>query len=378
MRASSINVDLRDEEIAKKLDETLRKPLEASEISEEVDLDVHDSPCFHFLCENDPNYLRVKQLVRSLSWELKERNIQAGVLLWLTVGEARQSTPYVLGVSLKKPAFHILVRGFLNDSELALTQGPNDLPHFQSSHELMLELLNQHSSNPDEIFIVGIQVWKCNAFISAEAGWMLKTNPETMLCEFTVSSRNQQSKRKPVFVKLPYGFGLRKKASAKKKSVKSTSRPSSKEVKAVKKTQLKKAKPETPKASSLASNKASSDGDSSSSTDSDAEEQGSSAEGCEGVEREEESVQPMSAVVASEQAEALRLARELEEDDATRALARELRNTAASGQGMQPSSFLPGKSELKIAIWLSVDVLYASTARPRSKSTLSAIATSTA
>ena len=58
------------------------------------------------------------------------------------------------------------------------------------------------------------------------------------------------------------------------------------------------------------------------------------------MEREEESVQPMSAVVASEQAEALRLAQELEEDDATRALAREhLRNTAASGQGMQPSSF---------------------------------------
>ena len=82
-------MDLRDEEIAKKLDETLRKPLEASEISEEVDLDVHDSPCFHFLCENDPNYLRVKQLVRSLSWELERAQYSSWCLALVDSGRSK-------------------------------------------------------------------------------------------------------------------------------------------------------------------------------------------------------------------------------------------------------------------------------------------------
>ena len=340
-------MSLADAEIQEKLDEVLHKPLAASDeginVDRDLDVSVHDSPCFHFLCQQDPHYSNVKQLVKSLSWELKEHNVVSGALILITAGPDKQTLPFILGVAVKKPMFHMLIRAFLDrDRRVRLTESQQSRPRFQCSHEVMLEILQAHSPNPDAICSVDIEVWKCNAFIDRRFGQEpnLRTMPVALLHRCTICTRKQHSKKKPVVVKLPFGFGRKPRRKTKNGPNKGKA-----ERKGVRKTVVKKAAKQQAKAdansgSTASSNDDDDDSDSSSSHDSEAAE-ASLLE----AEKEEEQVQPMSSVVALELKQVPVLAEEVSAEDESRANARNEIETR--GEAAVRSSFF----SKQIGLW---------------------------
>ncbi|CAK9052431.1 PARP-type domain-containing protein (Fragment) [Durusdinium trenchii] len=293
LKAEKIDMKLSDKEIDNKLDQTLHTPLVKS-LTDDLP-NAHDSPCPHFICRKNCHYPRMQQLVKDLSWRLEEHKVEPASLLLFTVDS--HSMPLILGVSMKKPITHIFVNGALDAEQVALTDASGTIPQFQSSHQLMLELLRRHSPDPSDTLVVSVDVWACSAFI--DPGGMLKSSPETLLCDFTISSE-KKTKKKPVVVKLPFGLDQRlKDLRAKKRE----SQPRTK-VQKKSKTKATKAGPLLKKSLPTESSSSSANSDS---------------EFAEDPNEEEEQSAPMSKVVAAEEKTVQEVAQEVEDDDTQRA-----------------------------------------------------------
>lgn len=97
---------------------------------------------------------------------------------------------------MKKPICHMFMKAFLDANQIALSNAPGELPEFQSSHEFMLELLEKYATSGEGIFDVNVEVWDCNAFMTFEDDrCYLKSNPETLRCNFTISSKKTPKKK---------------------------------------------------------------------------------------------------------------------------------------------------------------------------------------
>lgn len=220
LKPNLINMELSDQEIEQQLNSTLHKPLVA-DVTDYMEEHVHESPCYHFACRKGVHSKRMEQMVKSLSWALQNHNIRTGSMLVFCCAEER--IPMILGVCLKKPIFHVLVKAVLDDSQVLLTNTDGQI-NFQSSHELMLELLRTQSPDPTNILDIEVEVWKCNSFLVSDdqGNHILKSNPENLESTFHISSKTA-TKNKPSTVKLPFGFeqrlqDKRKAARAKKKA----------------------------------------------------------------------------------------------------------------------------------------------------------------
>eukprot|EP00438_Fugacium_kawagutii_P026553 Skav203811 [mRNA] locus=scaffold1236:353221:355548:+ [translate_table: standard] len=327
LKSHSIDIASRDDDIERKLNLSVHRPLEPTEFcaTSEGDntFDVHEAPCFSYMCSNDENTSRVKQLVKELSWGLKGHNVMAGMLLLFSIPDyvGFVDIPCLLGVTMSKPIFHMLAMVSLNDSEISLTRSISDLPQFQSSHELILNLLRAHSPDPESVFTISVEVWQCDAFLLSAGGkHILKSNPKEVKCRFNISSK-PKPKKPSVTVKLPFGMigrrNKRKKQPKPSQSSKKVKKPG------------KKQRPKTGQAC-LVDNESSvstgEDGGDASESDSGGEnvvDLPASSSGrnhgdqAELLEVEEEKVVPMSNVVAIEQFEAMKVADEVAQDDAT-------------------------------------------------------------
>lgn len=313
MKAEKIDMKLSDKEIDNKLDQTLHTPLVKS-LTDDLP-NAHDSPCPHFICRKNCHYPRMQQLVKDLSWRLEEHKVEPASLLLFTVDS--HSMPLILGVSMKKPITHIFVNGALDAEQVALTDAFGTIPQFQSSHQLMLELLRRHSPDPSDTLVVSVDVWACSAFI--DPGGMLKSSPETLLCDFTISSE-KKTKKKPVVVKLPFGLDQRlKDLRAKKRE----SQPRTK-VQKKSKTKATKAGPLLKKSLPTESSSSSANSDS---------------EFAEDPNEEEEQSAPMSKVVAAEEKTVQEVAQEVEDDDTQRAATADSAQATLSVQGQSKSFF---------------------------------------
>ena len=291
---------LSDGDVQFKLDETLHQPIMSNQTDDLPE--VHDSPCLPFICRTNCHYPRMQQLVKDLTWRLEEHKVKPASLLLFTVEHSNY--PVLLGVSMKRPMSHIFVNAALDADQVSLTDARGTLPQFQSSHELMLKLLREHSPNPDSTLDVTVDVWGCSAFLDERTN-MLKSNPDKWLCVFTISSE-KKAKKKPTVVKLPFGFDQRLRDLKKK----------GKQRGPVQKKQKTKAKahPKT-KASKSSSASKLPESDSEGSLSSSSSESG----GSDNAEKEEEQAAPMSSVVATEQRAVQEVAREIEMCDAQRA-----------------------------------------------------------
>lgn len=195
-----------DTEVSERLDETMHKAVTGtsleSEIPEEIlgNLEVHDSPCPHFVCQLDHNYSRMEQMVKDLSWKLEEHKIHPGCLLVFSSSHCRDvSHPRIIGVSAKKPKFHMFLKVVLEHDRVLLTRSHDAEPEFESSHELFLMLLRLSNSTPDTECSVEVAVWDCNAYLVSQGPTcLLQSNPDSLRCQFIVSSvkRTKKNMRK--------------------------------------------------------------------------------------------------------------------------------------------------------------------------------------
>ncbi|CAK9020901.1 PARP-type domain-containing protein (Fragment), partial [Durusdinium trenchii] len=281
LQVQNIDMDLTDKDIDIKLGETLHHPCETTQTNGEDLPNIHDSPCHHFICKKNCHYPRMEQLVRDLCWRLEEHEVKPGSLLLFTVADS--SYPVILGVSMKRPITHIFLNASLDAEQVSFTDSTGALPQFQSSHQLMLTLLRKHSPDPDDILVVSVDAWHCRGFLETSGdATILKSNPDTLLCEFKITSE-RKAKKKPAIVILPLGFENRLKsmrAQARKKGGQASR-------KVQKKTKVKNTNPKQKATSS-----------SGSSSDSEGNASGSN-QTC--GDREEEEAAPMSTVVAREE-----------------------------------------------------------------------------
>ncbi|CAK9000125.1 PARP-type domain-containing protein (Fragment) [Durusdinium trenchii] len=155
LKAEQIDMTLSDGDVQFKLDETLHQPIMSNQTDDLPE--VHDSPCLPFICRTNCHYPRMQQLVKDLTWRLEEHKVKPASLLLFTVEHSNY--PVLLGVSMKRPMSHIFVNAALDADQVSLTDARGTLPQFQSSHELMLKLLREHSPNPDSTLDVTVDVW---------------------------------------------------------------------------------------------------------------------------------------------------------------------------------------------------------------------------
>lgn len=376
LKAAFIDLQISDKEVDEKLNSTLHAAVQPH--SQHQVENVHESPCCSFLCVKNEKHARVKQLVSSLSWALEEHKVHTGHLLVFSVGDS-PSIPMILGVAMKKPISHMFIKALLDSNEVLLTgdDDPEILPEFQSSHELMLELLQEHADNPDEVLNVKVQVWECNAFIVRGMGSALKSNPEKILCEFHLSSVKRNKKPAGPPIKLPFGLDkrLKKKRADKRRARKED------QVRVVRIRKQQKQKQQHEKPVSKTSKKTSGKKDiqivSSSSNDGRASRAGSSHADGSGsdstsselpqgdckeeitepasssstmIGRDEEQAVPMSATVAQEEETAQKVAQDIETSDIKRAKVEE--HVHASDQAYSKSYFSKtlGLSEGAVAV----------------------------
>lgn len=224
LKARLINMEMTDDQVAQSLTDSLHAPLEATSLETTIpeqyhDVEVHDSPCKHFLCEKDPHQSQCEQLVKALSWALEANDVNAGSLLVFTAKAVKElskdaaemqiqtleSYPRILGVALKKPMCQIFVEAVLDHDHVCLKRPGDALPQFQSSHELFLHMLREHSIPSSSMLIVEVAVWICKAFLETSPQYMLKANPVVERCTFNITSE-QKTKRVYVNHKLPFGM----------------------------------------------------------------------------------------------------------------------------------------------------------------------------
>ncbi|CAK9049182.1 unnamed protein product [Durusdinium trenchii] len=379
LKASLINVQSGDDDIAQKLEQSLHAPLVAIPLESQIageadslDIEVHDTPCPHFVCVHDPNSTRMDQMVKAFSWKLEEHAICAGTMLVFSLAQEFDATaatyPRILGVSVKKPKCHVFMKVAVEHDQVTLAASSDSMPEFESSHELFLHLLRLSDTSPDVDVNVEVQVWERNAFLVPEGSkYLLKSNPETLKCTFTVSSA-KRNKTKPAQVKLPFSLDklLKKKRNTNKKPG-----PKAKPKPGVKKHTLKKSENKDVDVDSKHSKAKSFDNDSNNSDSSDSDNNSSSSESshCNGdddpwdaelqnadaVEKEEEVVVPMSSTVAAEEKQVAPLAQECKQADQARseaaeALRGQLANQKASASGSSFFSKELGLADASIAV----------------------------
>lgn len=332
-----IDLQADDEDISQWLDGTLHAPIVPtsleSYISEEHNADlseveVHDAPCQYFVCQRDPHYKQMEQLVKSLSWKFEEHAVCPGSLLLFSVPSRAGLTdsvqhPRILGVSVKKPKCHMLLRVALEHDQVSLTTSESNVPEFDTSHELLLGLLRSCAASPEVVFLVNVEVWECNAFLEPNTSdYNLKSDPNKQMCKFTISSEIRQ-KTKQVNVKLPFGvdkmFRKPRKSQLKKKStVKKTRAASStaKQKRSVKDTPAQSSRPNIEpeeEVSDIDMEKSSESSDEENQDNINIEEQGNI-----NINKEEEKVVPMSSTVAFEEKQIAPLAEEVSQTDKER------------------------------------------------------------
>lgn len=323
-----------DTEVSERLDETMHKAVTGtsleSEIPEEIlgNLEVHDSPCPHFVCQLDHNYSRMEQMVKDLSWKLEEHKIHPGCLLVFSSSHCRDvSHPRIIGVSAKKPKFHMFLKVVLEHDRVLLTRSHDAEPEFESSHELFLMLLRLSNSTPDTECSVEVAVWDCNAYLVSQGPTcLLQSNPDSLRCQFIVSSV-KRTKKKYEKISLPFGFDKsikRKRQAAPKKVLGKMVKPKSKAAKAKSqkspsKCKVGKVKPATPEEISSQDLDNSSESSESSESESCKGEVQEEGDAFPEVEKEEEVIIPMSSTVEKEAKQIAPLAQELNQADTKRA-----------------------------------------------------------
>ncbi|CAK9089611.1 PARP-type domain-containing protein (Fragment), partial [Durusdinium trenchii] len=336
IKASKIILDKTDEEIDAFLDESLHKPIEAPEApndDEQEESLVHESPCFPFLCCQSDNEDRVTRLVKSLYFGLRDHDIKTGSLLLFTHtladGSDSISFPCVLGVTMKKPILHILIRASLDDQQVYLVAPGESLPHFQLSHAFFVELLEKHHDSHDtsKPFKMIVEAWECKGFLANNGPTVeLRGNPTSLLCKFQISSDQKSQQRKSSGpVKVPFGLDKinkrRKagKAKARKKIVNQALKKKDRKAKGAKKEVQKKGLDQR------SSDSLSMDSDPSSENDDSANESGEDLD-------QEEIVDPMSSTVKEAEQEVKEAVKEVVESDSTRSV-------AAARVSQNPASF---------------------------------------
>lgn len=319
LKLELIDTTLPDPEIEKNLDATLHRSLDITEsgLTNDVE-DVFDSPCPFFVCRENETYKTIETtLVKSLSWGLQEHKVEPGSLLVFTFKDS--VIPVLLGVVLKKPVTHMLMSVNLDDQQLSLLNYEGNLK-FQTSHQLLFSLLEDHSAALTDDVTISVAVWHCNAYLASHddrpGSHALKSDAHELRCTFEISTRHK-AKKKQVVVKLPFGMEQRMKDQRKKNKTRKigtlkTKRPGSK----------------TKTKRSLESNS-----DSFSSSSSHEENDLLDLKKTVDQEADEESVIPMSSVVEQEQISAQKVALEVEETDEQRnGVAKTLHANIASGK----------------------------------------------
>ena len=330
LKATAINMDLSDQDIEKKLDNTLHKPLEV--LRPDHVPDVHESPCFHFACRGNPSLARAEQLVKSLSWALQEHDVDAGSMLLFSLSDKPHvSVPVILGVSMKKPMSHTFVLATLNHEEVKFSEDGGSI-QFKSSHQLFWNLLEEHSGSPTETVEIDVDVWTCSAFLDSGDNNALKTNPDSLQCTFKISSK-RALKNKPVVVKLPFSLDKRYRKTRKVQEH-GPQRKKKKSLKNMGKFKKPQAKKNDPGPIVISSSSSDSESNSSSSE--------TIKDAVDMAEVEEEQALPLSNVVKQEHASVREVAREIETaDDQQEQKAQTLQQSfaAAPSRPSQQSTF---------------------------------------
>ena len=214
-----IDVDSTDNDIENCLRKTLHLPLAPTDIP--GDLEPHSHPCFHFLCRADPQYAVVIRFVKQFGQRLHEFGVRAGSMLVFSSDQCPSRCVFFLGVVLRRPFLHMLVKaavsdGDVNEVSVALDGGS---PCIETSHEMFLRFIHEKVGNSP--LKINVEVWSCRAVL--QEGHCLRASAEMLAKSFQVTENGSIVKQKPV-VKLPFGLEVKKakrkkRAQAKKKSV---------------------------------------------------------------------------------------------------------------------------------------------------------------
>ena len=325
LKAELIDMNLDDQDIEQRLNDSLHKPLDIGEAVPPEDIeDVPDTPCPYFACVSHPNFAKAEQLVKSLSWALQENDVEPGALLVFSVNDCQ--FPMILGVTMKKPVCQMLVRAILDDQKASLANS-NHRPEILSSLALFTTLLEDlEIEHCEEMVVVNIhvEVWRCMAFVSDDGAGhhMLQSNPQNVVHTFEISTK-KVTKNQPSKVKLPFGMEKRLKDARRANQVRKKETLKNKQPSQKKKDTRDRKKNKTSEGSTASSSDADNDNDKVSNKEN----------GDNGEQEEEEAVVPMSSVVREEQVEANRVAIEIEEStDKRTEAAKTLQQNVAAGQ----------------------------------------------
>lgn len=256
LKVDKIDMAKSDEEIEELLDKALHgsvgKDPQTSEMLEEPEqqsgseveappaegVEAHGTPCFPFMCMKSPHAPRVNQLVKALQWALQDNRIQTGSLLLFSVSSSAEpgdivSMPCILGIRMGRPILHMLIMAALDDQQVSLLRPGRDRPQIQFSHELFLEILEDHFQDPDALCTIRVEAWKCTAFLETQDNLCeLRGNPSSLLCSFEITSEKRQ-KKPPAKIPLPFGLekSLRRVRKGQKRESKAKAKPQRKPTK---------------------------------------------------------------------------------------------------------------------------------------------------
>ena len=203
-----IDVLTSDQDVAKSLDQTLHAPFQDQSCGQDIGRERTDQ-CPYFLCQKDPAFDTINRMVRNFSVILQSKDVKPGDLLLLSSQHQPEQEAYILGVVMKKPMLQTLVSATVTDLEAQYTLTQKGLPIIHTSHQVFLRFVRAGGLGAVE---VSVEVWRCQPFLDNDH---LKVNPTEQVGQFQVGAEKPACVQKVATAKLPASLQVRRKPKPK-------------------------------------------------------------------------------------------------------------------------------------------------------------------
>ena len=193
-----------DTDIASFLNGTLHEPLLRSDL-EDDSLGVLEDRCPVGCCRRSDHFSDIETWRKRFKSHLEASSVKPGSLLMFGSTSFPDAFTFILGVVVKRPSLHMLMKVSLSENE-ARFELVHGAPVVLSEREVFLQLLQLAPGRvPDDLTV---EVWHCQAFL--REGSRLYAVPDQKLCVFNLNQK-LQPKPKRAAVKLPFGLQPEKK-----------------------------------------------------------------------------------------------------------------------------------------------------------------------
>ena len=200
-----IDVETSDQDIGRFLEQSLHKPLagDTPECCEDP-----ASYCFQGFCEQHASHQVVELWRKRFKWHLEHKNVKSGALLVFSSSSFSNTFCYVLGVVLKRPSLHMLLRVTVLEDEVQF-ELQNGVPVIQSEREVLLHLAGESIVAGGASNDISVEVWGLQAFF--REGCQIYAVPVNSICSFNVADKLPWGRGAVRSKPLPFGLKLKTK-----------------------------------------------------------------------------------------------------------------------------------------------------------------------